>query len=207
MNRKDLIDAVTPYTVLDRPRLESLYDLASTALALPGCFVECGCGRGGSAGVLAGVLQSQPNPKRLYVCDTFEGLPPPDLDVDHAEGWSREVVATIAGTSKGTVAQITGICQLAGRSVPVTCRQGLYRDTLPSLDCGPIALLHADADWYYSTRQILEALWPNIVPGGVLIFDDYHFWSGCKQAVDEFFEHAARAMEWRTVSCAVWGRK
>jgi len=45
-----------------------------------------------------------------------------------------------------------------------------------------------DTDWYASTKMELEVLWPKLVPGGVLIIDDYGHWSGCRKAVDEFFK-------------------
>ena len=28
---------------------------------------------------------------------------------------------------------------------------------------------------------------PLLVPGGRLVLDDYHTWSGCRRAVDEYF--------------------
>jgi hypothetical protein len=207
VTKKELLDLMAPLSFLDRPRLESLHDLAVEACALPGLFVECGCGRGGSTGVLAGVLAQHAPDKTLIVCDTFEGLPPPNLDLDRANGWSRDVVASTAGSAKGTIAQIAKICSTVGPGLTVHQCQGLYGDTLPILGPGPIALLHADADWYYSTKQILDNLYDDIVPGGIIIFDDYHFWSGCKLAVNEFFCWHRPAPIWSTVSCAVWGRK
>ncbi|VAW43210.1 hypothetical protein MNBD_CHLOROFLEXI01-3632, partial [hydrothermal vent metagenome] len=33
----------------------------------------------------------------------------------------------------------------------------------------------------------LQQIEPNLVPGGILIIDDYEAWSGCKSAVDEYF--------------------
>jgi hypothetical protein len=50
-----------------------------------------------------------------------------------------------------------------------------------------IALLRLDTDWYESTRHELVHLFPLIVPGGVLIVDDYGHWRGARQAVDEYF--------------------
>jgi O-methyltransferase len=44
-----------------------------------------------------------------------------------------------------------------------------------------------DTDWYESTRHELEHLYPCLSPGGVLIIDDYGYWSGARKAVDEYF--------------------
>ena len=50
-----------------------------------------------------------------------------------------------------------------------------------------IALLRLDTDWYASTKKELEVLYPRVVPGGIVIVDDYGHWRGSKKAVDEFF--------------------
>ncbi|MEW6273439.1 MAG: TylF/MycF/NovP-related O-methyltransferase [Thermodesulfobacteriota bacterium] len=52
-----------------------------------------------------------------------------------------------------------------------------------------IALLHFDVDLYRPTRVALEHLWPLVVPGGVVAFDEYGIppWEGESRAVDEFF--------------------
>ncbi|MBV1831309.1 hypothetical protein HNW77_11720 [Komagataeibacter sp. AV436] len=50
-----------------------------------------------------------------------------------------------------------------------------------------IAVLRLDTDWYESTRHELEHLYPRLVPGGVLIIDDYGYWAGARKAVDEYF--------------------
>ena len=49
-------------------------------------------------------------------------------------------------------------------------------------------MLRLDTDWYESTRCELEHLFPKLVPGGVLIVDDYGHWEGCRRAVDEYFQ-------------------
>jgi O-methyltransferase len=50
-----------------------------------------------------------------------------------------------------------------------------------------VALLRLDTDWYESTRHELEHLYPLLVPGGVLIIDDYGHHLGVRKAVDEYF--------------------
>ncbi len=51
-----------------------------------------------------------------------------------------------------------------------------------------IALLHIDVDVYEPSKLILELLWDNIVPGGILMLDDYNTVEGETKAVDEFFQ-------------------
>ncbi len=47
-------------------------------------------------------------------------------------------------------------------------------------------MLRLDTDWYESTRHELHHLYPRLQPGGILILDDYGWWSGARQAVDEY---------------------
>ena len=49
-----------------------------------------------------------------------------------------------------------------------------------------LPFLRLDTDWYKSTKHELIHLFPKISKGGVLIIDDYGFWQGAKQAVDEY---------------------
>ena len=78
-----------------------------------------------------------------------------------------------------------------GLSGAVRLHEGLFEDTL-----GPfagalrsagrgVALLHADGDWYSSTRAIFERLFGLVPEGGAVQIDDYGHWDGCRVAVDE----------------------
>jgi hypothetical protein len=56
--------------------------------------------------------------------------------------------------------------------------------TLPEAVC----VLRLDTDWYASTLIELEALYPRLCAGGVLLLDDYGHWDGQRRAVEEYFE-------------------
>jgi len=70
--------------------------------------------------------------------------------------------------------------------------EGNILETLPSfLLENPnlkIALLHIDVDVYEPSKIILELLWEKIIPGGILMLDDYGTVEGETKAVDEFFK-------------------
>lgn len=70
----------------------------------------------------------------------------------------------------------------------VTLVKGLYEDTLSKKDKSPVAFAHIDCDWYDSVMVCLERITPRLSTGGVMIIDDYDAWSGCKKAVDDYFE-------------------
>ncbi len=52
-----------------------------------------------------------------------------------------------------------------------------------------ISLLHVDCDLYEPTKIALAELWPRVVRGGVVVFDDYGIrpWEGESTAADEYF--------------------
>ena len=148
---------------------------------LPGDLVECGSWNGGSAAILGAACE---RPRTVWVFDSFEGLPAPDAR-DGATAQQR----FFPGWCKGDPARVRaafrklGVPEARLRIVP-----GWFQDTLPGAAVGPIAVLHVDADWYESVRCVLHAFYDRVVPGGVIVMDDYVKWEGCRRALHEFFE-------------------
>ena len=62
--------------------------------------------------------------------------------------------------------------------------KGLYEDTLHVDE--PVAFAHIDCDWYDSVKLCIDRLAPLMSVGGVMLFDDYNSFSGCRRAVDEW---------------------
>jgi hypothetical protein len=61
----------------------------------------------------------------------------------------------------------------------------LLQDTM-ALE-GPVAFADIDVDWDDPVKTCIDRLWSLLPRGGILIFDIYSDWGGCKKAVDEFF--------------------
>jgi len=64
--------------------------------------------------------------------------------------------------------------------------KGMVEATVAQNTPARLALLRLDTDWYESTRLALQHLYPKLVPGGVLIIDDYGHYQGQRQAVDAY---------------------
>lgn len=73
--------------------------------------------------------------------------------------------------------------------------KGLFNDVLPQyvkqyLMSQPIALLHVDCDLYSATKEALQAFKHNIVPGTIIVFDEFYNYPGSEQheykALNEF---------------------
>jgi hypothetical protein len=179
-----LLHRVRPYSGLSNARLRSLYRAVVRAdrLGLPGDLVECGVASGGSAGMLALASQAGGGRRRLWLFDTFEGLPPPnanDPDFEKARHYT--------GSCVGTLEDVRGLMERLGVADRVEYGKGLFQQTLAQSPVRPIAVLHIDGDWYDSVTACLEALYDRVSPGGVVQIDDYGDWEGARNAVRDFF--------------------
>ncbi|MGP3952616.1 TylF/MycF/NovP-related O-methyltransferase [Streptomyces sp. 7N604] len=200
---RECIQAVRPYTMTSPERLNALI-LATRHVArhqIPGAFVECGVWRGGSMQAVARTLVSARETTRdLYLFDTFEGMPPP-TDKDR-RGDGEFAADLLARQSKDrpiwAVATLDdvrrGFEEIPYPGERIHYVQGLVEDTVPAAAPDEIAVLRLDTDWYESTRHELEHLYPRLVSGGVLLIDDYGYWQGSRQAVDEFLEKTGAAL-------------
>jgi cephalosporin hydroxylase len=186
----ELLNAVRPYTMLSEARLYSLFSLVKHICLenIPGNIIECGVAGGGSTALMAAVIQRYTKqPRWLYAFDSFEGMPEPTTRDKH-QGIAADATGWGTGTCAAPESSVREICEKLGVSHLVQTVKGYFQDTLPKLRdrLGMIALLHADGDWYESTKVIFQTLYDRIVNGGVIQVDDYGFWEGCRQAVHEF---------------------
>lgn len=206
---QDLLQEIRPYTMLSEERLHSLYALARRACEddIPGNFVECGVAGGGSSALLAAVIKRHSRrPRILFSFDTFEGMPSPTADDTHGDrkaddtGWGT-------GTCAAPESSVREACSRLGAGDVIETVRGHFRDTLPGMRdrVGVISLLHMDADWYESTRDILENLYDQIGWGGLVQVDDFGYWEGCAKAIREFeAEQNLRFEMQRIDACGVW---
>ncbi|HEU4799814.1 MAG TPA: TylF/MycF/NovP-related O-methyltransferase [Gemmatimonadales bacterium] len=163
---------------------------------LEGILIEAGCALGGSAIVMAAAKSPD---RAMHVFDVFGMIPPPsELD---GEDVHRRYEVIQSGQSDGIDGgryygyeedlrqRVTGNFQRLGYPIEenhVELVEGLFQDTLKP--AGPVALAHLDGDWYESVMTCLQRIVPRLVRGGRLVIDDYHTWSGCRRAVDQYFE-------------------
>jgi ubiquinone/menaquinone biosynthesis C-methylase UbiE/tetratricopeptide (TPR) repeat protein len=176
--RDPAFDAVmqqVPYTLVDRQRCFMLYQYALQSIRLGGHVAEVGVYKGGTAKLLATVLEG--SQKMLHLFDTFEGMPETDAVKDmHHRG-------DFADTS------LASVQQLIGRNELVRFYPGFFPATAGPIEGLRFALVHIDVDIYRSVLDCSEFFYERMTGGGMMVYDDYGFEScpGAKQAVDEFF--------------------
>ncbi|MBI1766055.1 MAG: class I SAM-dependent methyltransferase [Acidobacteria bacterium] len=196
------LERVQPYTMVNRESLTALAQQVSAVLVydIPGAFVECGAWRGGASFLMADLLrQAGATERRVWLCDSFEGIPPPQaLDGAAAQAWAADQSGAYSFDNLRV-----GLEEVQQSAAALGLRQytefvkGYFEQTLPAVRAriGPIALLRIDCDWYASVRCCLEQLFEQVVEGGFVIFDDYHTYDGCALAVHEFM--GARKLPYR----------
>jgi methyltransferase family protein len=132
------------------PSALALLSYALTRVSVAGLFLEFGVASGLTINHIACHTTS-----KVHGFDSFEGLP---------EDWHT-------GFQKGQFAQKPPVVRKN-----VALHTGLFRDTLAGFvrdNQQPVAFMHVDCDLYSSTKEVLTCLGGLIVPGTVIVFDEY----------------------------------
>lgn len=159
--------------------------LIEKANEIDGCVVECGVWR---SGMIAAAAELLGNRRDYYLFDSFEGLPPAqEMDGQAALDWQKDTSsATYYDNCRAEIAFAESAMKRSGAR-RYTITKGWFDTTLPEFKpSGPIAVLRLDSDWYSSTKQCLESLYPHVAHKGIIIIDDYYTWDGCAKAVHEY---------------------
>lgn len=167
---------------------------------IPGDFVECGVWRGGSCMLIAMALNLfGDNERKIYLYDTFEGMPKPtDEDVISWNGrsvlekWEEDKTGSKNNFGSWAVGMEEVKANISKSNYPdnnFIFIPGDVAQTLKQMKPHKISLLRLDTDWYASTVEELEILYPLLVEKGVLIIDDYGHFDGARKAVNEYFEN------------------
>lgn len=187
---------------------------------LKGDFGECGLGEGNTLAMMAyyiGMENGQP-PRTLWGFDSFKGWPRPTI-------WDASPRNPQEGDWIVTREMVTRRLEESGLKsgfpgLDIQIIEGFLNETLPDFVKeykGPgFVFLHLDLDLYPGYHDALMHLWPLVLPGGIVAFDEFREfhpelpggyvvdghpvpkWPGCDKAVREFF--AGRQEELRAPS-------
>lgn len=166
-------------------RLNTLCWAARRALRAGGDFVECGVFKGDMSWVVAQVIGAE-NIPHFYLFDSFAGFSPShssNADFPDAPGFLE--FANQIYSTEGLYESVRN------RFVPYknfTVIKGFLPDSLDQARPDRIGYLHLDLNSARAEIAVLEQLFDRVVPGGVIVFDDYGWWQYRlqKQSEDEF---------------------
>ena len=155
---------------------------------VPGDLIETGVWRGGTSILMRAVLAALGDrERRVWVADSFQGLPTPDelryppdgdLEVDLDLPWLKVSLDEV----RANFARYKLLDQ------QVSFLEGWFKDTLPEAPIERLAVMRLDGDMYESTTDALTALYPKLSVGGYAIVDDYGCFAACREAVHDYRE-------------------
>jgi O-methyltransferase len=165
-----------------RWRVYTVLWAARQAWRLPGDFVECGVHRGGHAQAIGCYLPWTTQPKRrFYLLDTFSGFPPEHRDLaawvhrhDYRDDCWEEVRRRFADAAH------------------VHLIRGPVPQTLQQVGASEVAFLSIDMNCAEPEVAALEYFWPKLVPGAVVVLDDYAFAEPYRRQKDAMDQWSAR---------------
>lgn len=173
---------------MERPQvLESetkeILRLAEQALPATGDFVELGCYKGETSVLLARLLKERKSNKKLWLYDSFAGLPEKTAEDASAAGDQFK-----AGELFVTKREVIEKFRRAGLPMPII-KKGFFDDLDVAHDLPPtIAFAFLDGDLYSSIKTSLRLVLPKMDAHGIIIVHDYNNpeLPGSARAVDEF---------------------
>jgi O-methyltransferase len=149
-----------------------------------GDFVECGVNRGGLSRAVVHYVEFEKLRKRFWLLDTYEGL------VDHLISENERRLGILPGGYEPCFEHVVETF----RSIPgVQIVKGIVPDTLPQVTAAKISYLSLDMNCAAPEIAAAELFWDRLVPGGVIMLDDYGWRKQVNQknAFDKFAEERA----------------
>lgn len=156
---------------------------------------ECGVYQGHSMAACMNLANQQGLPMSITGLDTFKGLPPlgqTDFQLAPA-GISYTKRTLFTNTSReaveATLQEQRGSCRF-------DLVEGLFSDTLSTLEPRTYFFVNIDCDLYEPHLECMRYFYPRLRPGGIMFFDDYHSinYPMGKKAVDDFLADKPEAL-------------
>lgn len=171
------------FTMIGHRRLDNIQLCVEDVLRnnVEGDFIETGAWRGGATIFMRALLKDHGvTDRKVWVADSFEGLPAP---VSKDDGWDLSNVEMLKVTIEKVKENFSKFDLLDDQ---VVFLKGWFSDTLPDAPIEKLAILRLDGDMYSSTMTALDNLYGKVSKGGYVIVDDYYSWPSCERAVQDY---------------------
>jgi hypothetical protein len=187
------------------------YELFRKVVNLPGDIVELGVYRGTTLMNWANFVEIRnmgDRQKQVFGFDNFAGF----TSISEKDGACDDGTGKTEGGFNASIFEEILEDAISifdkDRFIPYKPRvkliKGNIEDTVPKfVKDNPglrISLIHFDCDMYEPTKIGLEYFYPLIVPGGIIVFDEYGIrpWEGESKAVDEYFggKYKIKRFDW-----------
>lgn len=138
------------------------------ALKLDGDFVECGVHTGILSHAICEYVKFETVAKTFWLFDTFNGIPIDQLSLaekNKGENFNRHIYFDCYDLVKESFSRYNNIKLV----------KGLIPDSFQSISLKKVSFLSIDLNNAYAELESLKYFWEKLVPGGLIIFDDYGF--------------------------------
>ena len=152
---------------------------------IEGDYLEFGVCRGTSIVHACSSISKYDLKIRVFAIDSFKGLPESELNV------------FLKGEFTASCDHFQKFIKCSGANVEkVYSIEGFYEDTLNTetikkYELELASVIHIDCDLYVSTRKVLNFVQSFLVPGTVIIFDDWHAFDGIADGPSNYGEQKA----------------
>ncbi|MFZ1368842.1 MAG: TylF/MycF/NovP-related O-methyltransferase [Ferruginibacter sp.] len=176
-------------TLVDIYRCYELWRLVQKVQSLNprAAILEVGVWRGGTAGIMSQQLSNLKSTATIYLADTFAGV---------AKAGANDSFYTGGEHSDTSQYIVEDVLKNKSQYPHYKILKGIFpEDTANKIDANEqFGLCHIDVDVYDSAKDILEWVWDKLIPGGLVVFDDYGFHSctGVTKLVEEYFTYPDR---------------
>lgn len=175
-------------SMLNEHKLDTLRYCVEDCLTrgVPGDIIETGVWRGGATIYFAGILKAHGNEsKKVFVADSFEGLPRPDEEkYPQDKGGTEYLRKDLAVSLEEVTANFERFDLLSDNVIFI---KGFFEESLKTATIEKLSILRLDGDMYGSTMTVLNQLYHKLEIGGYLILDDWLI-SGAREALLDFRE-------------------
>lgn len=162
-----LYEEIKDDTLVDIYRCYELWSLVvQSKKCFEGDLLEVGVYKGGTGALIAMASQRLQIKGTTYLVDTFEGV------VKCSEYDNLYVGGEHADTSEDIVAALLKKLDLSNTYII----KGIFPDDMKEIyKNNKYRFVHIDVDVYQSGKDIFEYIWPSVVKGGIVVFDDYGY--------------------------------
>jgi O-methyltransferase len=155
----------------------TVYQLVRSLKWATGDIAECGTFTGATSYFMALADRETGGQRQLHLFDSFEGLSSP-IGADGTNWHAGDLAASVKQLQE-TLADFDRI--------------HIYKGWIPTrfdqVSDKQFCFIHIDVDLFQPTLDTLEFFYPRLVPGGMVVCDDFGFTlcPGARKAMDDFF--------------------
>lgn len=167
------------YTLVDKYRCFELWKLVEQSAKLKsGNIIEIGVWRGGTGALIAKQAKNCGIMEKVYLCDTFNGVVKVgSKDTSYKGGEHDDTSSKIVEELVHNIMHLDNVDIL----------EGIFPDqTGHQVENLKFRLCHIDVDVYQSAKDIDSWIWEKMIPGGIIVYDDYG--SSSTDGITQFVE-------------------